>query len=79
MGTVCCTHTHHTWRYTEDAWQVRVLRFPLLWTKKRGRAERSRFVWGVDYRDTEPAVRVYTLSLLGILHGLFGIVLWIEE
>lgn len=77
MGTVCCSHEHHTWRYTKDAWQVRLLRKPLIASTSLRRVERSRFVWGVSSENWDEGP--FTLSLLGILHGLFGIVLWIED
>lgn len=78
MSEVCCDHEHHTWRYTKDAWQVRVLAYPLFTTKNERRVERSRFVWRPGL-SIAGAPRLYTLSLIGILHGLFGIVLWIED
>lgn len=80
MSHVCCHHEHHTWRYTKDAWQVRLLCKPLIVVSERrlNWVERSRFVFGVRNQEGTQ-YNEYTLSLLGILHGLFGIVLWIED
>lgn len=53
----------------------RALRGPTLaTTTDRGRAERSRLTWGADQPDGP-----YRLRPLGVLNGLLGLVVWVED
>lgn len=51
--------------------RLHLLRTPLARTRDRDRAERSRWTWGPD--PTYPDV--YTVTVLGALHTLTGLVI----
>lgn len=75
---LCCDHPHKVWSYARASdWQVRLLRKPLFRTANSDRVIKSRLVYGAHFPEgREP---YFTLSLLGILHGLFGVTLWTES
>lgn len=52
--------------------RLRIMRHPLITTRDRARAERSRWTWG----EREPGV--FTLSILGLLHAAFRLQVWVE-
>lgn len=54
----------------------RFLRKPRWSTYDQKRAETSRFAW--RYFSSQPRT-LYTLSILGILHGLTGLTLYLED
>lgn len=51
---------------------TRLLTTTIFRTTNRRRAERSRLMYGLDARG-------YYLRPLGVLNGLLGIVLWLDE
>lgn len=79
-------HKHRTIKTTAGSRLERVLRHQFLPTRDTDKVERSRFVYGplrkcpaggcTDQRCRDGA---YALSLLGVLHGLFGLTLEVKE
>ena len=57
----------------EKSWRLKLLHeVVLVKTIDRGRAERSRLTWREEVREDAP--NVYVLTPLGVLNGLFGLV-----
>lgn len=65
-------HTHRYVKVREGSLVYRVLKKTLLTTTNRDRVERSRMVFGVVQDDRDEHEH-YTLTLLGLLHGLTGL------
>jgi hypothetical protein len=68
-------HKHRYVTIRQGGLLYRVLRKPFLETTNRTWVERSKMVFGVVDK-TEHEHEHYTLSLLGILHGLTGLTLY---
>lgn len=62
-------HKHRTIVMRNGA-LLRLLRAPLIKSLDLDRAQRSRYAWRAEPHD---GGNVYVLSLLGILHGWFGL------
>jgi hypothetical protein len=75
---VTARHKHREVKVKPGGLVIRLLRKPLLTTTRLDWVERSRMVFGVvPHADHEH--EHYTLSLLGICHGLFGLTLYTYE
>lgn len=60
-------------RLARNSRRLRALQASLVTTHDRSRAEQSRFNWGDSGDGT------YTLSTLGVLSAVFGVVVWSER
>lgn len=75
------TRLHRHWTLKVGTRTARFLRKPRWHTYNPNKANESRFVWGVcpDFAGPK-GFECYSLSLLGILHALTGVVLeWPDE
>lgn len=76
------TRFHRHWTLKVGPRAARFLRKPRRHTYNHDKAEQSRFVWGPCpmHPEHNGLFQCYTLSILGVLHALTGVVLeWPDE
>lgn len=66
-------HRHRIVHLKEGGALLHILQTPILRTVDRQRAERSKWVWGVQHMPENYPFPSYVLTPLGILHTLFGV------
>jgi hypothetical protein len=75
------TRFHRHWYITvrEQGRIYRFLRKTRRYSTDRQKVEASIFAWGVNPNKHDGSSTIYTLSILGVLHGLTGLTLYWED